>query len=156
MFRLGGVSALLGGQPHPWQGGTQWASMEQEVLWPWFYLQMVSAKPGGNLRSMLLVSSADQLENLTEVTSKDLWVEAAFLVTPSFLNNSGTWLMEPLIGVTKVYGQTEKVCAIVYRVESGAEYRVGDCVREDKNTSVVEVFSAERMLGPAHLKGGNK
>jgi len=74
---------------------------------------------------MLMLSKVETLQNvLTEKTST-AWVEDVQLVSPSYVNKSDRWLMEPLLELTEVGNGPGKAKSYIYRVLGDRLYTQG-------------------------------
>ena len=124
MFKTNRNAELLPGLSNG-PGGVQfWSFVEQEVAWPWFYLQMVEDDGKEAFQSMLMVPTLPLLEQIVGAKSDHAWIEQAQLVTPAHINKTGRWMMEPLDSIEK--HETPSGVAYVYAVEGGRSYIEGN------------------------------
>ncbi len=98
-----------------------WRSIEHGLHQPWFYVTLAKLTKDGKYRDMLMLSDVVSLEGLVFSRSELVKVEEIQLVSPGYFNKSGSWLMEPLLSISKgkfVSGD----CYYVYRVLGGGCY----------------------------------
>lgn len=122
MFLTNRKSEFFGGLLRGSNGDQLWSLVEQNLLLPWFYLQIVRAHGRASYRSMMLISSVQELEDFLATTGKRLWIEEALIVTPAAVNLTGHWLMEPLLEVAEVLDRHGEMAGYSFRVESGQRY----------------------------------
>jgi hypothetical protein len=127
------------------EGQRVWSFVEQELLLPWFYLQVVRRSGRENYASMLMMYHAHELKQFIDAQSKRVWVEQVQLVTPPHMNGQSTWLMEPLTMAGIVMDPRDGSHFLVYQVAGGATYSLRD--NTDTNLEPFRVlFSGERDL----------
>lgn len=86
MFKTDRNAELLSGLSHSPNGVQFWSFIEQDVAWPWFYLQIVEDDGQEAYRSMLMVPTTPLLEQIVEAKTDNAWLEQAQLVTPAHIN----------------------------------------------------------------------
>jgi hypothetical protein len=108
----------------PLFGGSQqlWRFVELEQHRPWFYVTVNKGKNGANWRTMFLVSSEDELEWLLRDIIAEAQVEAVQVITPANLNGTGTWQMEQLAELVRIFDNNEEVSGYDLRTASGITY----------------------------------
>lgn len=79
-----------------------WAFVEQSLHTPWFYVTVAECQSGQALHTMLLVQEVFTLEALLARQNASLKVTEVQLVSPSHVNKSDRWLMEPLIKLVQI------------------------------------------------------
>lgn len=127
--------------------GTQlWSHVEQELAWPWFYLQIVRRHGRKAYRSMLMVHHAHDLRKIVDDQSNLAWVEQVQLVTPPHLNGQPRWLMEPLEEVCVVRDGPDGNPGYLYKVANGVSYSMHCSDNRDSLVETNVVFSAEVHL----------
>ncbi|UUJ40908.1 hypothetical protein L1A22_00885 [Pseudomonas extremaustralis] len=126
-------------------GQRLWSYVEQELLMPWFYIQVVHRSGRENFASMFMMYHAHELKQFIDAQSNRVWVEQVQLVTPPHVNGQPIWLMEPLVKVAIVADPMDGSHCLVYQVASGATYSLRDDL--DKNLApICTLFSEERDL----------
>lgn len=127
------------------EGPRVWSHVEQELLLPWFYLQVVRRSGRENYASMLMMYHAHELKQFIDAQSNRVWVEQVQLVTPPHMNGQSIWLMEPLTMAGIVMDPRDGSHFFVYQVASGATYSLKDDA--DANLKPFRVlFSGARDL----------
>jgi hypothetical protein len=127
------------------EGQRVWSFVEQELLLPWFYLQVVRRVGQENYASMLMMYHVHELKQFIDAQSNRVWVEQVQLVTPPYMNGQSIWLMEPLTMAGIVMDPRDESHFFVYQVASGATYSLRDDA--DANVKPFRVlFSGERDL----------
>ncbi|GGM29798.1 hypothetical protein ACFQDN_20835 [Pseudomonas asuensis] len=145
MFKTNRNAELLPGLSNDPAGVQFWSFVEQEIAWPWFYLQLVEVDGQEIFRSMLMVPTIPLLEQIVAVKTDNAWIEQALLVSPSSLNKTGRWMMEPLVEVCSIRNEQDRELGYVYRVEGPKTYSTLDfLVNEPLKTCTI--FSAELHL----------
>ncbi|HIE3847294.1 TPA: hypothetical protein ACXNGQ_004540 [Pseudomonas aeruginosa] len=126
-------------------GQRVWSFVEQELIMPWFYMQVVHRSGRENFASMLMMYHAHELKQFIDAQSERVWVEEVQLVTPPHVNKQSTWLMEPLTMAGIATAPQDGSNVLVYQVASGTIYSLRDDL--EKNLAPYSVlFSAERDL----------
>ncbi|HCK4755010.1 TPA: hypothetical protein N0I71_006126, partial [Pseudomonas aeruginosa] len=98
-----------------------WTAVEQDIQWPWFYLQVARRDRREVIASTLLLQHAHDLASIIESQSKHAWVEQVQIVTPAHLNGHSRWLMEPLKEVCVVKDKAG-VTGLLFKVENDVRY----------------------------------
>jgi hypothetical protein len=102
-----------------------WSYIEHGLHVPWFYVRLVHLEDGLQMSHMLMLSKVETLQSvLTEKTST-AWVEDVQLVSPSYVNKSDRWLMEPLLELTEVGNGPGTAKSYIYRVLGDRLYTQG-------------------------------
>ncbi len=123
-----------------------WQFVEQDVHWPWFYIEFVRKKGDDSMSSMLMIPTVPALQRLLEEQDDRLWLAHASLVTPAHLNGSQRWMMEPLVEVSVAIDEKYDQEGYVYQVEGGRSYSTHPGSKQaDLRTSHV-IFSASKHL----------
>lgn len=133
----------------PGHAGTQqhWRHVEQEIAWPWFYLQIVRRIRRTAYQSTLMLNTAQDLRDIVDSQSNLAWVEQVQLVTPPHLNGQSRWLMEPLEEICVVKDRRDGVPGHLYKVANGVSYSM-HCSNDRESLIETEVvFSAAMLLG---------
>ncbi|MCJ0976000.1 hypothetical protein KXR63_15285 [Stutzerimonas chloritidismutans] len=123
-----------------------WSYVEQEISWPWFYLQIVRRHGRQAYRSMLMVNHAHDLKKIIDDQSNLAWAEEVQLVTPAHVNGHSRWLMEPLKEVCVVRDGPSGDPGYLYKVANGVSYSMHH--RRNLEALIVTdvIFSAEMHL----------
>ncbi|WP_426117056.1 hypothetical protein [Pseudomonas sp. DSP3-2-2] len=141
------IGLELPGEASPATGQQVWRYIEQELMLPWIYLQIVRRNGREENASMLMLYHAHELRQLIDNQSARVWVEQAQFVTPPYMNGQSQWVMEPLKRVSLVEDPVDKARFPVFEVASGAIYSLRGETRLDL-TPVEVLFSAEDDLRP--------
>ncbi|MGY1450258.1 hypothetical protein ACW582_24210 [Pseudomonas chlororaphis] len=98
-----------------------WRYIEHGLHQPWFYVTLAKLTKDGKYRDMLMLSDVVSLETLFFSRSELVKIEGVQLVSPGYFNKSGSWLMEPLLSISK--GKLKSGgYYYVYRVLGGGRY----------------------------------
>lgn len=122
-----------------------WSFVEQELLLPWLYVQVVRRSRGEDFVSMLMLYHAHELKQWIDNQSTRMWVEQVQLVTPPYMNGQSTWLMEPLAMVEIVEDPRDGSQFPIYQVAKGNIYSLRDNFEAGAKRGV-KLFLAERDL----------
>lgn len=142
MFKTNRKSELFPGLSNGPDGVQFWSFVEQDMAWPWFYLQLVEDDGGELFRSMLMVPTPVLLEQVVAAKSDHAWIEQAQLVTPSHINDTGRWTMEPLLEVSLILDEQGLEVGYRYRVAGGQAYSVSVDPFPDGQLKTHTIFSA--------------
>ncbi|WP_143504028.1 MULTISPECIES: hypothetical protein [unclassified Pseudomonas] len=118
-----------------------WRYIEHGLHQPWFYVTLAKLTKHGKYRDMLMLSDVVGLERLVSSQSELVKIEGVQLVSPGYFNKSGSWLMEPLLSISKgKFGVGGYY--YVYRVSGGGCYisSGGGCISDRIEGSEVAVF----------------
>lgn len=146
MFKTNRNAELLPGLSYGPDGVQFWSFVEQEVAWPWFYLQMVEDDGKEAFRSMLMVPTLPLLEQIVEAKSDHAWIEQAQLVTPAHINKTGRWMMEPLLEVSVIRNEQGQELGYEYVVEGNRTYSISADRLPDGQLNTHTIFSAALHL----------
>ena len=118
-----------------------WRFIEHGLHQPWFYVTVAKITEDGKYRDMLMLSDVFSLEGLVLSRDELVEVEEVQLVSPGYFNKSGSWLMEPLLSISRgkfVSGD----CYYIYRVSGGVCYISSGtgCVSDRIESSEILVF----------------
>jgi len=85
-------------------GLLEWRFVTQRFHSEWFYICQHFVQTGSKevAKRMLLIDDINEFKLLIGANSKRSWVEEVFLVSPSDVNGSTSWSIEPLIEVKEV------------------------------------------------------
>jgi len=131
--------------PASQSGQKVWSFVEQELLLPWLYLQVVRRSGQENYASMLMMYHVHELKELVDAQSNRVWLEEVQVVTPPHMNGSPTWTMEPLSVAGIVADPKSGDHFAVYKTEAGSVYSLRDNI--DPNLPFFRVlFCAQRDI----------
>lgn len=98
-----------------------WRFVELEQHCPWFCVTLNLRKGRADWRTMYLVASGAELDHMLEGISMSK-IEEVQVITPSRLNGTGAWQMEPLAELVRISDADEKVLGYDLRTASGVVY----------------------------------
>ena len=104
-----------------------WRFVELDDHRPWFYVMINRRQKAAAWRTMLLIPTEDEFEQMLVKRAEGTLIEAVQVVLPSRLNGSGNWTMEMLIELVRVYDQDERVMGYAFKTASGHTYSQRDC-----------------------------
>ena len=145
MFKTTQHSAVFPA-PRGADGVQFWTHVEHDVLWPWYYLQVVQDFGSEEMRTMLMLPTAANLADAVLARTELVWLEAAYIATPDGFNESGGWKLEPLLEVVMFRNDKDFPSGVSHLVDSGKVYAMGEpgsphCAHSEK------VFDAGIHLG---------
>jgi len=146
VFKTNRNAELLPGLSNGPDGVQFWSFVEQEVAWPWFYLQMVEDDGKETFQSMLMVPTLPLLEQIVGAKSDHAWIEQAQLVTPAHINKMGRWMMEPLQEVSAILNEQGQELGYDCVVEGGRTYSISADPLPDGQLNTYTIFSAALHL----------
>ncbi|MFF7107246.1 hypothetical protein [Pseudomonas sichuanensis] len=121
-----------------------WSFVEQEIIWPWFYVEIVRGIGDDEYCSMLMIPHARDLQRLLKKPSEVLRVESISLVSPPHINGRQEWSLEPLLELSSIcYEDTEEL-GFMYVVAGGETYTAARTGRMEKYREIDKIFSAQR------------
>lgn len=124
-------------------GERLWSYVGMHVHVPWFYIEYAVDHENMKLRTVLFLSSVEQLKSLTE--QENIEITQAHVVTPGYVNKTGTWKMDRLkqvVQATNNLGETEFPVSI-YVLMNGKEIIFGssDGKSMPKHREVILTFA---------------
>lgn len=146
MFLTNPSFELLGGALRGAFGDQQWVTVEQDIMLPWFYLQIVSEDGDDPSRSMRLVSSVQEFDDFLKTLRTNVRIEQAQLVTPHMMNGAGRWLMEPLLEISTVVDRRGEEIGHSFEVEGGRSYTTVSAAKPEQCSKSTLIFSAASHL----------
>ena len=110
---------------------------------PWFYITYtIKYEDDSELRHILLVSQVNDLKQFKN--DKDTHIDSVYLVSPSHLNKSPHWQMEP---IQKILVGLEPECdqyRYIFILQNGNRYfDSGLCNKESELRSLTTLFEKE-------------
>jgi len=145
VFKTTVQSALSPGPRGP-DGIQFWALVEHEILWPWYYLQVVQDLGTELMRTMVMVSTPSELADVTSARTETVWLEAAYIVSPGDINGTGVWKLEPLLEAKMYLNRQGTPVGVAHRVIGGETYAVGEPA-SDRDARSEKIFDAKIHLG---------
>lgn len=103
-----------------------WRYVEQVLHLPWFYATLVRTHDDVTARDMLMLADVNSLETLQLDRKPDKALESVLLVSPAYMNQSGGWLMEPLLEIAFVEAIDDCLSHYRYTVAGNKAY-TDDC-----------------------------
>jgi hypothetical protein len=98
-----------------------WTSVTFTSFQPIFLITYQMLTPEGELRRSALLNDVNQVVEMLQINDKGFFVDELQILTPSHLNDSVGWKLEPLRevsqGVSDKYGPT-----FFYKLENGGVY----------------------------------
>ncbi|RPM29675.1 hypothetical protein [Pseudomonas aeruginosa] len=122
-----------------------WTAVEQDLQWPWFYVQVARRERRDVVTSTLLLQHSHDLETIIRSQSKHAWVEQVQIVTPGHLNQQARWLMEPLQEVCLMQDSSGEL-GLLFKVENGVRYSLHPWRDVESLLLVKVLFSAAADL----------
>jgi hypothetical protein len=123
-----------------------WSHVEHEIMWPWFYLQIVQEDGDAAFRTMVMLSSTADLASIVAARSPSAWIEKAYLASPGDVNGTGTWQLEPLARAEIIFSDSKTALGARFYIDKGCVRSIGDTQRVSGGSSQV-FFCAELHLG---------
>ncbi len=123
-----------------------WQFVEQDVYWPWFYIEFIRGEGDDRMSSMLMIPSVPALQRLLDEQDDCSWLAQALLVTPAHLNGSQRWMMEPVEEVSVAVDDKYNQLGYVYKVEGGRSYTTHAFEKEAELRTSHVIFSASEHL----------
>lgn len=145
MFKTTKQSAVFPAPRGP-DGVQFWSHVEHEVLWPWYYLQVVQDFGSEEMRTMLMLPTPAELADAVLARTELVWFEAAYIATPDGVNGSGGWKLEPLLEVVKFRNEKDFPSGVSHLVDSGQVYSIGE-PGSPHSVHSQKVFDASIHLG---------
>jgi hypothetical protein len=123
-----------------------WQYVEQSTIWPWFYVELVRAGKEDRVASMLMIPNVPALEQVLAELNGSKWLSQALVVTPSEINGSRRWQMEPLSELRVARSRDHKPLGYIYQVEGGGVYTTFAQLSNSDLESSRPIFSAAKHL----------
>jgi hypothetical protein len=127
--------------PSP-NGNRFWSYAHIDLHTPWFYVEYLVNDGAVKVSSMLLLSTVDQLINFS--SRPDMHLTQVHLISPGYLNNTGSWQMSALKEVIRAIQKVSgiEVPITIYRLDDGRELIYGLISKRNKlrNRRVVFPF----------------
>lgn len=102
-----------------------WSYVEHGLHLPWFYVRLAHQEDGLQMSRMLMLSNVETLQSILTQSTSSGWVDDVQLVTPSYVNKSNRWLMEPLLELMEIRSGSGQAKSYIYRVLGDRLYRHG-------------------------------
>lgn len=110
------MSAIAGDNQHVW------TYVNLALNAPWFCASYVQRTPDGVISETVLLSSPNQIAELVSRNADSIAVTQLMLVSPSRLNKTETWQMEPLCEVWRGRSTKNNAAVVMYRLTDGRRY----------------------------------
>lgn len=122
-------------------GDHLWSYAHIDLHTPWFYVEYQVSKGEISAKSMLLLSTVNQLIDCASRT--DLQLTEVHLISPGYLNNTGSWQMNSLKEVMRASQIVSSIEApvTIYRLRDGRELVYGKINKRNKLRNLKTVFS---------------
>ncbi|UVL89469.1 hypothetical protein [Pseudomonas sichuanensis] len=119
-----------------------WAFIEQEIIWPWFYVGVVRGRGRDQVTSMLMLPHAQDLQQLLKASPAAFRVESVSLVSPPHINGSEEWCMEPLLELNTINYEGTDEHGFLYVVAGGETYIVAPEGKSGSYRVIEQIFSS--------------
>lgn len=100
--------------------GLHWCYVEHSLHVPWFYITLSRDIDGYTMRTMLQTMDPSVLATVICSSSHELSVSDVMLVTPPYVNGTGSWQMEKLLEYTQCHA--EEVGSFEFFLVPGKQY----------------------------------
>jgi hypothetical protein len=130
------------------QSSQLWSYVEQELVLPWFYVQMARLVNNKPYTNMLMLYHAHELKELVDSQSSLAWLEQVHFVTPPYMNGGVHWLMEPLDTVAIIHSPSDGDPVLTFRVSTGVTYSLRSELGLAELPPFKVLFSASNDLRP--------
>lgn len=117
-----------------------WAAVEHDIHRPWFYVRLIELGDDIQWCRMILLGDELSLQSLMRAQRSGWLVESVLLATPSHVNGSDRWLLEPLERL-QLFGRQGDQTAVVYTVAGGHSYMTGAETLELDGLVPEEIFA---------------
>ncbi|MFK5915562.1 MAG: hypothetical protein QM484_14440 [Woeseiaceae bacterium] len=98
-----------------------WSHVTLRIHIPWFYIiYNMKYTDGTKRQDIILVTNINDLIGL--INEKLIEIEQIYLVSPSHINKSNKWMMEPIEAIFVGLEPDHELYAHVYVVEKGSRY----------------------------------
>ena len=107
-------------------------AMQIRLHIPWFYVAyFIRDNEGGTTSNMMFLVDIHQILNMYMADNIDI-IEA-YLVSPSYINNTGCWKMDKLKEIWGVNTELLNNLGLTYVMEDGREYAYSSSGLENEN-----------------------
>lgn len=103
-----------------------WRFVEFDEHRPWFYVMINRRRRAAAWRTMLLIPSEEELEQMLNKCASGTLIEEVQVVLPARLNGSNNWTMEMLTELVRVYDQDARILGYDFKTASGHIYSQRD------------------------------
>lgn len=110
--------------PCPFSGIRLWANVTRHIHAPWFHVVVEGESDGITCSRMVLLSHIEQLRQMSEIP--EVRILEVGLVSPSYINGTLRWQMDPLREVWIGIEPDESQEATIFVLESGVHYSYSD------------------------------
>jgi hypothetical protein len=124
-----------------------WRCVEQELIHPWFYLQIGRWARTESSISMMMIHHAHELRELVDRQSNLIWIEQVQFVSPPHVNGLSMWMMEPLLKVVVLaLPGPENTYGLRVDVAGGRSYFINGADQSRSEEVVNVLFDAKGHL----------
>ena len=110
-----GVPGMFG------KGQSQWHQVSRVIRKHWYHVTLQARLEDRTSEAVLMIDSEPQLQQILVAQDDELFITDVQVVTPAYMNGSGSWRMETVTRVT--LGEDENECLVcLLEVETGSEY----------------------------------
>lgn len=132
---------------NPQYGETQiWPYVEQELMYPWFYLSVVRVGALEPDTCMLMIQHARDVVSLVRRESSRMTIEQVQIVTPGHMNGTNRWLMEPVQKISILESPSLGGPCEVFEVDGGNRYTLSGFGVLENATLIQVIFDAATDL----------
>lgn len=132
---------------NPQYGDTQiWPYVEQELMYPWFYLNVLRIGSAESDTCMLLIPHARDVASLVRRETSRMRVEQVQIVTPAHVNGTDRWLMEPVNKISVLESPSLGGPCEAYEVHGGNCYSPSGFGVLENATLIEVIFDAATDL----------
>ncbi len=132
---------------NPQCGGTQiWPYVEQELIYPWFYLNVVRVGATESDTCMLMIQHARDVVSLVRRETSRMRVEEVQIVTPAHVNGTDRWLMEPVKKISVLESPSLGGPCEAFEVDGGNCYSLSGSGVLENATLIQVIFDAATDL----------
>lgn len=128
-------------------GDTQiWPYIEQELMYPWFYLSVVRVGAVEQDTCMLMIQHAQDVVSLVRRETSRIRVEQVQIVTPGHMNGTDRWLMEPVKKISVLESPSLGGPCEAFEVDGGNCYALSGSGVLENATLIQVIFDAATDL----------
>lgn len=120
--------------------------VEQELMYPWFYVQLAQQGATEMEASMLMLQHSKDLAEMVKCKTPSWRLEQVQIVTPAHMNGTGRWLIEPLDKITIHESPSLGGLCECFQVSSGNCYTIAGSGVLKNATLLRVIFDAETDL----------
>jgi len=130
------------------QQSQMWRCVEQEVIHPWYYVQIGRWGRRSASSSMMMIHHAHELRELVDRQSNLSWLEQVHFVCPPHMNGTSSWTMEPLIKISVLTFPNSEDYDLQINVAEGHSYFLNGIGNATACTVAHILYDATRDISP--------